>query len=62
MDIRNGRILEEHVVAPPDLTGTAGIGNLILTPDGKGAAFNFGRRLGKAYIIHGLASPANGAR
>jgi hypothetical protein len=62
INTRNGRILEERVVAPPDPTGTGALGNIILTPDGKGAAFNFSRSLGEAYIIHGLASPANGAR
>jgi hypothetical protein len=62
VDIRNGRILEERVVAAPDPTGTGTMGGLVLTQDGKGAAFNLFRLAGETYILHGLASPAGGAR
>jgi hypothetical protein len=58
VDIRNGQILEEHVVAPPDPTGTGVIGGVVLTPDGKGVAFNFFRSAGETYILHGLVPRA----
>jgi hypothetical protein len=58
VDVRNGQILEEHVVAAPDPTGTGTIGGLVVTPDGKGVAFNFTRFAGETYILHGLAPRA----
>ncbi len=41
-------------IGPVELTGSAGMNEVVISPDGREVAFTFYRRLGYLYILKGL--------
>jgi hypothetical protein len=52
--LASGRLLDSRTIGPVELTGSAGMNEVVISPDGREVAFTFYRRLGYLYILKGL--------
>jgi hypothetical protein len=57
LDVERRRTLEDRVIAPTESNGTIYIRDVVISPDGRGIAFSYGRTLGYLYILRGLIRP-----
>jgi len=55
VQLASGRTLEEREVGPMDATGANGIGQVLVSEDGRLTAMTFGRTLGQLFILRGLS-------
>jgi hypothetical protein len=54
LELTTGRVLESRTIGPVELTGSGSLNQVVVSPDGRGVAFTFFRRLGHLYLVKGL--------
>jgi hypothetical protein len=62
LDLASGVRTPWKTLLPEDSAGVTGIESLVLTPDGQGYAYGYGRYLQDLFVVGGLRGSASGAR
>lgn len=54
VDIATGRRVLWKELMPSDVTGVVGVGNFVITPDGRSYAYSYSRNLSDLYVVDGV--------